>query len=93
MKLIKQQKKSLCKIKTKKTTSSGFLCCIPDLVLTTSNNALGKVEIKTGNKIIISFNDEKTFKEIIIDKNRIVFAIKKTDGVEVNANIIEIRPF
>ena len=93
IKLMNQQKKSLCKIQTKKGISSGFLCCIPDPVLISSNKVLGEEELKTGKEIIISFNNDETFKIINIDKKRITFTIDKTDDeVEVGISIIEIRP-
>ena len=80
------------KIKTKKGTSSGFLCYIPNPVLITGANIVGYEKIKPGGKISISFGDEEIFKVIIIDsKRKILFIEKSDDGIEINTTIIEIR--
>ena len=91
--LQKQQEKSLCKIHIGNNSGSGFLCLIPDPVLITNNHVLDKEKIKIGEKIKISFNDEEIFKNIIIDKNRKTYTIKKDENEnEVDITIIEIRP-
>ena len=90
---INQQEKSLCKVQSNKGISNGFLCRIPNPVLITSNNIFDDEEIIKDQSIIISFNDEKTFYEIIIDENRKTLNIAKTDdGDEINVSIIEIKP-
>ena len=90
---IQPPKKSLCKVKTEKGTSIGFFCRIPNPVLIIRSDVLNEKEINSVKKITLSFNDEKSFTEIIIDKNRKIFTIEKTDdGIEINVSIIEIKP-
>ena len=93
MTLINQQEKSLCRIMTKKGILSGFLCHIPNPVLVTSNDIFDEEEINHKKMLTIYFNGDEIVKKIIIDKNRKICSIGKTnDGVEINSTIIEIKP-
>ena len=69
-KALNQSEKSVCKILAKGKTGTGFLCLIPHPVLITNNHILDEESIKEGKEIEISFNNEKIFKTIKIDKNR-----------------------
>ena len=86
--LINQQEKSLCKVNTKKSTNNGFLCCIPDPVLITTNK---EENIKLGATITIYFNDGKISKKIKIDKNRKIRNIKKVVDTKFKISIVVIE--
>ena len=73
-------------------TSSGFLCLIPDKVLITNNSLLIDEGIQ-GKNIILSFKNKKRSNKMIIDEDRKILTIKKTDdGDEINISIIDIKP-
>ena len=90
---IQLAKKILCKIKTKKGNSNGFLCRIPNPVLITCGEVFSEDDVKLVKKIDISFNNQNSFTEINIDENTKTFTIGKiNDEVELNMTIIEIKP-
>ena len=90
--IVNQTKNSLCKIITKNFNATGFLVHIPNPVLITNNHVLGEEELEIGQKIKLSFNDDETFKSILIDKNRNIYTIYKKDDVILDISIIEIKP-
>ena len=92
--IIEQMKKKVCKISLKDSTKgTGFFCKIPypnddNLlpVLITNNNIINESIIKKENeKISLSINNDREYREIILD-NRIKYTNKKYD-----ITIIEIK--
>ena len=83
--------KYICSIKTNKYKGNGFLCYIPQPVLITFNDVLKKEDIAVGKQILISFDNDKTTKKIIIDKNRKICTIDKLDTKKTNIVIIELK--
>ena len=94
-KIFQQQIKSLCQIITKEGKSTGFLCNIPNPVLITSSHAISEDHLKPGETIKICFkdmNNDKNYKTIIIDEDRIICMIEKINDEEINTTIIELNP-
>ena len=92
--IIKQMKKSIYKIKCDNGYGTGFLCLIPfptklNLLptLITNNHVLSENSIAVNQKIEYSYNDNKEYNSIIIDKNR-----KKYTNEDYDITIIEIKP-
>ena len=82
--ILVQMKKCVCKIKKGNQTGTGFFAKIPyefkfKIVLITNNHILNENDLKIGNVIKISINNEKEYKNIKIDDHRIVFTDKKND--------------
>ena len=82
-KILMQMEKSICKIKGK-LKGTGFFCrikyenkYIPCLM--TNFHILDKEYIKNNNKIEISMNDNVINKEIIINKQDIIYQSKKDE--------------
>ena len=96
MKTISNQiSKSLCQIATKEGIATGFLCCIPNPVLITSNHVLEESQIEPDKEIDIYFNDEngnKYHKKIKIDDTRTTYSVGWLNGEEVDTTIIELKP-
>ena len=92
--IIQQMEKCICKIYNEDSFScTGFFCKIPypdNLhllpVLVTTSLAINS-EIKNGNSIKISFNDENELREIKINNMRKIFINKELDSF-----FIEILP-
>ena len=77
--ISKQKEKSICKIMINKKGKgpgfgSGFLCNIGEYfkikALITAYHVLGEEQLKLGNEIKITFNDNKKSKIIKIDNSR-----------------------
>ena len=95
-KIISNQKeKSICKIAINKGPlgtgfGTGFLCIIGEYKkiksLVTAYHVLGEKQLKTGNEINITFNDNKKSKIIKLDGSRHIYASEKDD-----ITIIEIK--
>ena len=90
-KIIKQMQNCVCKIHKKNKMGTGFFTKIPYNsnilpVLITNNHILDRDDIKCGNIITISLNNQKEFINIKIDESRKVF----TDDY-LDVTIIEIR--
>ena len=90
-KIIKQMKNCVCKIHKENKMGTGFFTKIPYNsnilpVLITNNHILDRDDIKCGNTITISLNNQKEFINIKIDESRKVFT---DDNLDVT--IIEIR--
>ena len=92
---IRQMKNSILKIKNADGgIGTGFYCLIepnnwnsfPLRVVMTNNHVLDENNIKIGDKIIYSLNNNKINKQIIIDESRITYTSKKYD-----ITIIEIK--
>jgi len=89
-----QMQKTICKIYCKNNKlGTGFLCELKMQdsnsivnVLITCNHILSKDEIKIGQVIIISFNNENEYFKITIDESTRIYTDKKYD-----ITIIEIR--
>ena len=82
--IIKQMKKSVCKIKINNFTGTGFFCYIPfdyiDLpVLVTSHHILNEKNISIGKAINISLNDNEFLCKLFIDESRITYSNEKYD--------------
>ena len=96
--ILKQQSKTLCKIKTNTAKASGFLCRLPEAknpVLITCNHVLNETLLKPGNEVNIIFTDEnenKTYKTIKIDESRTIYTVGELDGEEIDVTIIELFP-
>ena len=92
--ITKFMKKSICKIDCKGLKGSGFLCKIKISnsksinALITCNHVLNKNQIKEGDKINISFNNEKLKCIITINESTIVYTNEESD-----ITIIEITGF
>ena len=92
--IIFQMKNSICKISKKKNeTFTGFFCKIPYesiimSVLITNGHILNEEDKNNEFIIDISMNNEKEFRKLKIDKNRIIFNDKK----KLDITIIEIKP-
>ena len=92
-KICEQMEKSVCKIKCiSKGHGTGFFCLIQNgwdflRFLVTNYHVLPQKDIKKGNKIKFSMNNDKINLEIYIDESRITFANEKYD-----VTFIEIRP-
>ncbi len=92
-KILEQMKKSICKIhKIGGIKGTGFFCKIPYnsnllTVLITNNHILNKNDIKEGQKIVISINNDTETKTIKIDSERVTFTC-----AELDVTIIEIKP-
>ena len=95
-KIISNQKeKSICKIEINKGPleigfGTGFLCIIGEREkiksLVTAYHVLDEKQLKTGNEINITFNDDKKSKIIKLDGSRHIYASEKDD-----ITIIEIK--
>ena len=90
--IIYQMKNCLCKLICKNTRGSGFFCRIPYPdqshllpVLVTTDYVIDS-EVKEGNPLKISLNDDSEFREIQL-KNRKIFMNK-----EMHSAFIEILP-
>lgn len=103
-KIIEQMKKCVCKIHKKNgKEATGFFCKIPfpdnsHLIplLITNNHILDSNDIVVNSSIIISVNDEKEYKcIIIIDESRKVFTSKELDVtfIEIKENEDKIYNF
>lgn len=108
MEIIRNQKdKSICKIiKNAQPIWTGFLCSIQGeykkrITLITAFHVLGEEDLKAGNQINLSFNDNKNkIKTIKIDNSRriygseeydiVIIEIKDNDGLNKN-DILEIE--
>ena len=86
--ISKQKKKSICKIIINKESKgpgfgTGFLCYIGEYKkiksLVTAYHVLGEEDLKIGNEITITFNDNKKIKSIKIDNSRYIYANEKDD--------------
>ena len=89
--ILGQMKKCVCKIKIGNKCGTGFFAKIPDQikyknVLITNNHILKKHDLKIGNIIKISINNEKEYKKINIDDKRLILTDEKKD-----LTIIEIK--
>ena len=92
--ILEQMKNYVCKIhKTDGTKGTGFFCKIPYpdkdnllTVLITNNHILSSEDLKKEKTILISMNDEKTFKSIKLDKFRIAISLKKYDITFIEIN-------
>ena len=93
--ILNQMEKSVCKIKCKEGGhGTGFFCIIPFpdrnnqiSVLITNNHVLGEKELKIGNVIIFTLNDDEQTYSIYIDKNRKIY----TNHVPYDITIVEIK--
>ena len=91
--ILNQMKYSVCKIyKDDGVKGTGFFCKIKLKnsllpVLITNNHILDDKDIDTNKIIEITFNDNKEFRNINIDKSRIKFTKK-----EIDITLIEIKP-
>ena len=90
--IIYQMENCLCKIKSKLSSGSGFFCKIPypdqshlSPVLVTANFVVVS-DVKKGNSLKISLNDDKEFREIKLN-NRKIFM-----NHELACAFIEILP-
>ena len=88
--ILNQMKKCVCKIHIKGTKGTGFFAKIPYKnnflsCLLTNNHVLGEDNIKDGNSISISLNNEEIFKNIKIDSKR-----KRYTNEILDVTIIEI---
>ena len=85
LKIIKNQReKCICKILNKKSIGTGFLCNIGEFKkiksLVTAYHVLGEEDLKIGNEIIITFDDDNDRLKIIkIDGKRNIYASEKDD--------------
>ena len=91
IKITKQMQYSICKIYKKEATGTGFLCKIPYnsakiTFLITNNHVLNEKDIEINKKITIKFNTEEIYRNIPIDKSRIIITNKDLDFT-----IIEIK--
>ena len=89
--ILGQMKKCVCKIKIGNKDGTGFFAKIPyqlkyKNVLITNNHILKKDDLKIGNIIKISINNEKEYKKINIDEKRLILTDDKKD-----VTIIEIK--
>ena len=89
-----QMKNNICKIFKKEAivTGTGFFCLIPFQnillpVLITNNHVLSKEDLKIGNVIILTINNNNERREIKIDNSRKIITSKSPD-----ITIVEIRP-
>ena len=104
IKITEQMKNSICKIYKIGIIGTGFLCNLPYNsvnfpFLITNYHILNEKEIENNKKIVISFNDENIFKDILIDESRItltnkdldftIIEIKNKDNINFN-NILEL---
>ena len=93
-KILKQQEKSLCQIRTKKSVANGFLCKIPYPVLITTDQILDENTIKSEKEINIIFTDsnsKKHSKKIKIDETRKIYTVGEVNKENINTTIIEIK--
>ena len=93
-KITDQMKMNLCKIDSNGGFGSGFFCKIPFpdenimlRVLITSNHILNENNIKNGETIKFSLQNNQIEKKIIIDNTRKTYTNK-----ELDTTIIEIKP-
>lgn len=83
--ILKQMKKSVCKILNGNKKGTGFFCNIPlqndkiIKVLITNYHVIGDKDLATKNFIKFSLNDDEIFKKIILNNSRIIFTNKKLD--------------
>ena len=80
--ILEQMKNSVCKIHIEGNNGTGFFIEVSYnnklyKLLITNNHVLNEKDIIEGNKINISLNNEKIFKEIKIDSNRKTYTNKK----------------
>ena len=80
--ILKQMKKSICKIENKNGQGTGFFCTIPYgneklKVLITSNHVLDNIILENGKNIILKLNDNKVEKSIVLNENRKMYTNKK----------------
>ena len=90
-KILEQMKKCVCKIKNDHAKGTGFFAKIPyksesKKVLITCNHILNENDIKKGNIIKVSINNEKEYKDIKIDDKRFII----TNNI-LDTTIIEIE--
>ena len=89
--ILEQMKNSVCKIHIEGNNGTGFFIKVSYnnklyKLLIINNHVLNEKDIIEGNKINISLNNEKIFKEIKIDSNRKTYTNKNLD-----VTIIEIK--
>ena len=89
-KIIKQMKNCVCKIHKENKMGTGFFTKIPYNsnilpVLITNNHILDRDDIKCGNTITISLNNQKEFINIKIDESRKVFT-DDNSGIDFDLN-------
>jgi len=91
--IMKQMKECVCRIFSQfERKGTGFFCYIPFKgnskfpVLITCNHILSKEDLLPGNTIKLSINENKIFKEIIIDNSRKIYTREEYD-----ITIIEIK--
>ena len=89
--ILEQMRNSVCKIHTEGNNGTGFFLEVSYnnkiyKLLITNYHILKEKDIIEGNKINISLNNEKIFKEIKIDSNRKTYTNKNLD-----VTIIEIK--
>ena len=102
-KILSQQEKNICKIYLNiHSYGTGFFCKIPYPneftllpVLITNNHVLNAEDIRINKKIVLSINDNKTKKELLIDDSRKAFTDKDIDitFIEIRPNIDKIKYF
>ena len=71
--ILKQMKKSICKIKNKKAKGTGFFCYIPNYeiyLMITNNHIIDEEIIKENNSISVTLNNDQNNIDIRIDDNR-----------------------
>ena len=104
--ILKQMKKSICKIENKNGQGTGFFCTIPYgneklKVLITSNHVLDNIILENDKNIILKLNDNKVEKSIVLNENRKMYTNKKydvtiielfsnKDGLENSCNFLEL---
>ena len=97
--ILNQLKSCICKIENKKGNGTGFFCYIPYQdkkleVMITNYHIINEEILKNNEKIIVSINDDKEIKNIII-KNRKVYTSEKYDTtiIELNSDIDKIYEY
>ena len=90
--ILEQMEKCICKIiKKDGSKGTGFFCNIKNdniiiKVMITNNHIINEEYINRNNEIRISLNNDKEFKEIIINDERIIYT-----NIEYDTTIIEIK--
>ena len=87
--ILKQMKKSICKIRNENGNGTGFFCYIPIknlYLMITNNHVINEDIINKSNSVNVTLNNDEIILDIRIDDNRKIYTNKEYD-----VTIIEIK--